>query len=458
MLYSSITRTLVRPFVMACLLTAPLAAIAEDAGWVRRGSRPRRDSSTAESVPSKSPRFESKNDGGEQEPGLLPEGAGPLLITPGGASLGEPDASASDGDRLSGGSRPALAGSVVQASAIDASADQLAVDAFRLTKTAKSLEDYEAVLAICERALALDPTNQQREYVKQLMSWGHNRRGQEYSSLGDETAAEGKWEESLAWEKKALEDYETAIELDPKRWRAIHNRGVSRALLGEFDAALADFDQALELKPDYANAWFNRAEVHRETGKPREALNDYEQLLVLRPQDAAAYVGRGRCHAKLGNPIQAFADFSSALGLSPQFADGYVFRGEVNAQLGEWEKAAADLRTSIKLDKNSGRAWRAVAWFTSTCPDARFRDGELALIAAQRAIELDGAANPHYLDALAAAYANAGKFDNATEVLKKAIEQAPEALSPALSGRLALYEAARPYRQPEPAIQSVSHP
>jgi len=441
MLFSSTTRPLVRLFVVWLLICAPLAAIAEGSGWVRRGSRPRRDSSSTEATPSESLQFESKNDGAEQEPGRLPEGGGPELITPNGESATTINDS-----------------SVVPASAVNVSADQLAVDAFRLTKTAKSLEDYEAVLAICEKALALDPTDQQREYVTQLMSWGHNRRGQEYSKQGDEAAAEGKWEDSLNWEKKALADYETAIELDATRWRAIHNRGVSKALMGEFDAALADFDRALELKPDYANAWFNRAEVRRETGKYQEALTDYEQLLMLRPQDAAAYVGRGRCHAKLGNPIQAFADFSSALGLSPQFADGYVFRGEVNAQLGEWEKAASDLRTSIKLDKNSGRAWRAIAWFTSTCPDVRFRDGELALVAAQRAIELDGAANPLYLDALAAAYANAGQFDKAKEALKKAIEQTPERQAPELTGRMALYEAARPYRQPEPTIQSVSHP
>ena len=69
--------------------------------------------------------------------------------------------------------------------------------------------------------------------------------------------------------------------------------------------------------------------------------------------------------------------------------------------------------------------------------------------AAERAIQLDGADNYRYLDALAAAHASVGHFDEACSAVTQAIHNAPQDAVLALEARLAQYKSEQPYRQAE---------
>ena len=82
----------------------------------------------------------------------------------------------------------------------------------------------------------------------------------------------------------------------------------------------------------------------------------------------------------------------------------------------------------------------------ATCPDARFRDAARAVRAAERSIELDGGEDYLYLDTLAAAFASAGRFDEAKSTLATALAMAPEPKRPPMVKRLELYQQGNPYR------------
>jgi tetratricopeptide (TPR) repeat protein len=66
---------------------------------------------------------------------------------------------------------------------------------------------------------------------------------------------------------------------------------------------------------------------------------------------------------------------------------------------------------------------------------------------AKQAHELDSGKNWYYIDTLAAAYAEDGKFDNAVEWQTKAIELTPEEDKEELRSRLELYKQGKPYRE-----------
>jgi Flp pilus assembly protein TadD len=51
------------------------------------------------------------------------------------------------------------------------------------------------------------------------------------------------------------------------------------------------------------------------------------------------------------------------------------------------------------------------------------------------------------LDALAAAYAEGGRFQEAVETARRALELAPQPLVPALKARLAMYQRREPFRE-----------
>ena len=94
----------------------------------------------------------------------------------------------------------------------------------------------------------------------------------------------------------------------------------------------------------------------------------------------------------------------------------------------------------------------------ATCPDARFRETDKAISAAQKAIDLDGDKDYRYLDTLAAAQANAGQFEAAKKSANLALGAAPPKESSKIRQRLDLYEGGRAYREGGPAepVRSAS--
>ena len=85
----------------------------------------------------------------------------------------------------------------------------------------------------------------------------------------------------------------------------------------------------------------------------------------------------------------------------------------------------------------------------ATCPDKRFRNAELAIQAANKAIKLDGESVLN-LDTLAAALASAAQYKLAETTLLKAIKMAGDMPDQRLQTRLKLYQKGKPYRQAAP--------
>jgi len=330
----------------------------------------------------------------------------------------------------------------------DAAADPAAkakaaiTSAYNLSQAAKTLDEYSEVIKACDDALTFEISEKQKKYVTSLKSWALNRRGQEYSRQAGEKSST---EERSALEAKAMADFQAAVELDPDRWRAVHNRAVNYALLGQFDKALADLNRTIELNPAYPSAWFNRAEIRFQQGKLDEAISDYTRAIRLKPDDAAFYAARGHAYYRQEKYDDAVADFTSAIRQKPSSAGYYVDRGNAYLDQSNWSQAAQDFRTAISLDDQLGRAYQSAAWLMAVCPDGRYRDADRAVAAAQRAIQLNGD-DFRYLDTLAAAQASAGDFDAAVSTMDKAIKDAPEAAHKGLKARKALYEMKRAYR------------
>jgi tetratricopeptide (TPR) repeat protein len=114
--------------------------------------------------------------------------------------------------------------------------------------------------------------------------------------------------------------------------------------------------------------------------------------------------------------------------------------------VGQWEDAAEDFRQAIKNSPKLGRAYRGAAWLMATCPEDNFRNAELALASARKAVQLDGNGDFTYLDTLAAALANAGEYEDAVATQEKALQIAPDAAMEELRSRLSLYAAGKPFR------------
>ncbi len=358
------------------------------------------------------------------------------------------------------------------------------------------LGELDQALADFEQALRLDPNDELTHFNRASV---HLRRGDLDAALADYSeclrlnpahtfalsrrahllARQGKYEEALA-------DLDAAIRLEPSNALTRNQRGALHADRGNRERAIADFSQAIRLDPNYASAWYNRGIAYLEEGRLDEAITDFTESLRLDPTSLGALLNRGLAHRNQKNYDLAIEDFSTAIELAPELAmayynrasvylesgdltsalndlnyvlkqtpddiDAWIFRARIHSQLGQDAEAVADNFTAWEHAPGDVRVANNLGWLLAVIAQKELRDPNRAIEFAQQAV----AANPSatHLDTLAAALASAGRFAEAIETQRRAIELASEAEKPDFLDRLTLYEQGKPFvlppRHPEP--------
>ena len=218
---------------------------------------------------------------------------------------------------------------------------------------------------------------------------------------------------------EALADFGRALRLDPVHRRALMNRGMILYERGKLDGALADFERGIEAYPSDSRMFVNRSLVYMARKRFDAALRDLNTALALNPEDPLALHNRAKIHHRNGDSARAMADIDNAIaaGIDDFVRSGgvsgdiYLVRAAINLHKADYRAALRDVDKAIQLNRNLAKAHNAKAWLLATCPDASLRDGEAAVRAAEAAVHLADVAETR--DTLAAAYAEAGRFDEA---------------------------------------------
>jgi tetratricopeptide (TPR) repeat protein len=106
-------------------------------------------------------------------------------------------------------------------------------------------------------------------------------------------------------------------------------------------------------------------------------------------------------------------DLEKAVRLDPKFALAYGYRAFALEAKGQYDRSIKDYEEAIRLTPEEGRYFASYARLLAMCSEEKFRDGKRAITMATRACDLTDWKLPVYLDTLAAAYAEAGQFDQA---------------------------------------------
>jgi len=242
----------------------------------------------------------------------------------------------------------------------------------------------------------------------------------DYSGAGaylPERATLGLALAQLGRDPEALEHLEAAM---PSRAASAPEElafGIVRVRTGHLDRALESFGRALELQPGWVEALRNLALAHDWLGQTEAAIARFEEVLAQRPEDDT---------------------------VRQRLAEACERSGRTQDALREY-RALKDRLPEAKF---------RLAWLLASASEDALRDGAEAVELAESLCASRSEVPPVFLDLLAAAYAEAGRFEEAVQRAGAALEGAralgaqPPQTAP-LEARLALYREGRAYRRGE---------
>ena len=249
------------------------------------------------------------------------------------------------------------------------------------------------------------------------------------------------------WDK-ALEAYDRALKANGTYSRSFAGKATAYREKRQFDLALKEAERAMELEPNSPHSLLARGLTLSAMKEHDKAMTNFEEALRFDPLLGAAFFGRAGVYLAREEYQPAIRDLDTAMRLSPKYAAAMVRRAEAWKACGNPLRALADLKEAIVADDRHPPAYRDLAWILATHPDAAIRDGKTAVEMAKKAADLAKTPTPEYWEALAAAHAETGNFQNAVEWQKKALADAGyvKEKGESVTKRLNLYESKKPLR------------
>jgi Flp pilus assembly protein TadD len=220
---------------------------------------------------------------------------------------------------------------------------------------------------------------------------------------------------------------------------------------GSEDEAITQYQMALQIVPDFVEVHDNLGVALMQMGRVDEAITQFKMALQIKPDNPKARNNLGFALIRRGRADEAIPCFQLALETKPDYVQARINLANAFLQKGNIGEAMAHFQKALQIEPANPVLQNNLAWLMATCLDASLRNGNKAVELAQQANALTGGTNRMILRTLAAAYAEAGQFSNATESAQKAMTLARAAgqqdLAAQLNEEFKHYEAQLPWHQ-----------
>jgi tetratricopeptide (TPR) repeat protein len=250
--------------------------------------------------------------------------------------------------------------------------------------------------------------------------------------------------------------YPDVLRKNPDCWMAEGNWAAALVEAGQSSAAIAHDERALRLNPSFAFAHNNLGDVLARMGQWPQAVAHYKDALRLRPEMPTAHYGLGMALLQVGQRDEGIEELKKALEYQKDYADAHGNLANALVQAGRPWEAIAHHEQALRMKPSDPDVLNNFAWFLATREPQEGGDPARAIHLAYRACAMStNGGNPLYLGTLAAAYASAGRFDEAIDTAAKGAALAratgQEGIAQAIEGHLAGYRAGQPWRERLPA-------
>jgi tetratricopeptide (TPR) repeat protein len=206
----------------------------------------------------------------------------------------------------------------------------------------------------------------------------------EYFTIGFNKWVEPGSNDIKAEKMQAIQDFTTAIKLNPNYAAAYFMRSYIYYQLKEFNKSLADIDKAISIVPNYSRAYNNRGLLKVQLQDLSGALKDLNMAVKFDPTDDIAYLSRGEIKRQTGDKDGALADFNRSIQLNPKRAEAYAGRATLQyLGFSNLPAALVDLDKAIEINPNL-----AIAYYNRAALKLAQKDFPGALEDMNRTIEL----------------------------------------------------------------------
>jgi tetratricopeptide (TPR) repeat protein len=250
---------------------------------------------------------------------------------------------------------------------------------------------------------------------------------------------------------EAIKEFETGLRLDPDlpKSRACLARALS--LQGRLGEARAQWTALLQREPDNADAHMGLGLLQVADKDLPAALRHLNEAVRLRPNDSEMRLRLGDVLDEAGIPDQAQQQLSEAARINPTNAMIPFRLALVLQRLGRVKEAVGQYREALALNPGIPAALNNLAWILASDPDPEVRDGAEAVRLAEQACELTQYREAVMASTLGAAYAEAGRFEQAVEMARKAemlaVNAGNKELADKNKGMAQLFLARKPFRE-----------
>jgi tetratricopeptide (TPR) repeat protein len=161
----------------------------------------------------------------------------------------------------------------------------------------------------------------------------------------------------------AMQDYQTAIALQPDHTVALHNIAVLKRKKGESVSMEDDLEKAIESDSSMLYPYLERGYQRMEGGYFKGALEDYNRALEIQSNDPEIWLNRGHVKEKLNDYKGAYSDYTKAIELDEKYDKAWLNRGNVLSKQGRLDDAIEDYSVAITFNPDYAAAFynRAIA-------------------------------------------------------------------------------------------------
>jgi tetratricopeptide (TPR) repeat protein len=291
-------------------------------------------------------------------------------------------------------------------------------------------------LADMDRAIAIEPKNAGLYEMKALALLMQEKPEEALESFNRATELapdsvgpyqyRGEVYSKLGKPEEAIKQLDKALELSPNNLASLLIRAELLMTIKKWEPALADVDAALAQQPGLVRGHLMRARALDELGRTDEAVAALERVAAAAPDRADVQLQIAAFYVENEQAPEAIAALSRVLEVDESSELARRLRGDMRLLVGDHAGALDDFAKAYEAEPLDPGVLNNYAWTLATSPFDELRDGKRAVELATKACEVTEFAEPHILSTLAAAYAEAGDFEQAVKWSEDAVAKSKE--------------------------------